>query len=183
LSGDLAKKGGHQTETQYLSLYTLNYLDDSISHRSKTEAANLESGDETIPTFELNGRVFKSILNGKVERNPMYAIQRVIAEAHAYRIPYGSFPMELDNLNFAKSHMERTVKVTLPPGKGYDRGTFCHHIDALMGIDKLEACGSMAVDHIWQLTFVDNDSRDRFIAAGNFETPQGVTARVNSLKK
>jgi hypothetical protein len=107
----------------------------------------------------------------------------MIAEAHGYRIPYGSFPMESDNLNLAKSRMERTVKVTLPPGKGYDRGTFRHHIDALMGVDKLEACGPMAAGHIWQLTFVDNDSRDRFIAAGDFETPQGVTARVVSLKK
>lgn len=73
--------------------------------------------------------------------------------------------------------------MTLPPGKGYDRDTFCHHIDALMGVNKLEACGPMAGGHIWQLTFVDKESRDHFIAAGDFETLQGVTARVVSLKK
>lgn len=79
--------------------------------------------------------------------------------------------------------MERTVKVTLPPGKGYDRGTFCHHIDNLMGVDKLEACGPMAAGHVWQLAFVDTDSRDKFIEAEDFETPQGVIARIVSLKK
>jgi hypothetical protein len=41
----------------------------------------------------------------------------------------------------------------------------------------------MAAGHIWMLTFVDVDSKDRFVAAGDFTTREGALAQVNAIKR
>jgi hypothetical protein len=41
----------------------------------------------------------------------------------------------------------------------------------------------MAVGHVWVLTFVDVDIKDRFVAAGDFTTREGALAQVNAIKR
>jgi hypothetical protein len=41
----------------------------------------------------------------------------------------------------------------------------------------------MAAGHVWMLTFVDVDSRDRFVAAGDLTTREGALAQVNAIKR
>jgi hypothetical protein len=98
--------------------FTLFSIISARSIDSMMEAKNATKKVDQIPTFTLLGKVFKSILNGRVEIDPTPDKQRLIAGAQGYKIPYGSFPGEANNLNLAKSRMERTVKVTLSPVKG-----------------------------------------------------------------
>jgi hypothetical protein len=82
------------------------------------------------------------------------------------------------------TRIDRAVKIVLPTGgKDYNRGSFANHVAAVVGIAKLEACGPMAASHIWQLTFTDIPSRDRFIQAGDFSTRERHPASVTAIKK
>jgi exonuclease III len=83
------------------------------------------------------------------------------------------------------TRIHRTVKVVnlTPGGKDYNRGSFAPQVSKTCGLNKLEACGPMAVGHVWMLTFVDVDSKDRFVAAVDFTTREGVLAQVNAVKR
>lgn len=112
-----------------------------------TEATTSTTKNIVILTFQREGQTFQAVSNGKIERNPAPSSMRYMAENQGYKVP--AISHEAERVALSKSRMEKTVKVTLQPGrKDYHKGTFAPHIAILMDLDQLQACGALAAGHM-----------------------------------
>jgi hypothetical protein len=76
-----------------------------------------------------------------------------------------SIPLKL----IKNTSVDMSVTVTLlVEGKPYDCADFVRPVP--VGTSALEDCGSMALGHIWQLTFTSVTGKDRFFSSGSIVT-------------